>query len=115
MGHAVAIYPSMLVFWLVVGVYAWDRETDGDPPIGKPVEAATIPLRADQFTSPDDLERARQFSILACVGCHGRGLKGARGPDLTNWPAFRHGRDEQQVFQNIRSGIPGTGMLAVPG
>src|SRR5439155_12748780 len=48
-----------------------------------------------------------------CSTCHGWDARGARGPDLTSG-AWRHGSSAAEIANNIRNGIPGTGMPAFP-
>jgi PQQ-dependent dehydrogenase (methanol/ethanol family) len=45
-----------------------------------------------------------------CQSCHGGDARGDRGPALTG--NFRHGSQDSDIFQNIRTGIPGTQMPA---
>src|ERR1041385_2739771 len=46
-----------------------------------------------------------------CADCHGIDAKGVHGPDLT--VVFSaNGRPDEQVFQTIRRGVPGTEMPA---
>ncbi|HVV27561.1 MAG TPA: PQQ-dependent dehydrogenase, methanol/ethanol family [Rhizomicrobium sp.] len=52
-----------------------------------------------------------------CSACHGEGASGGRGPAL-NTGSFTHGSGDYDLFQTIRSGVPGTQMpsfAALPG
>src|SRR5438445_4672917 len=44
-----------------------------------------------------------------CTACHGEGASGGRGPAL-NTGRFAHGANDYDLFQTIRSGVPGTQM-----
>ncbi len=44
-----------------------------------------------------------------CTACHGEGATGGRGPAL-NTGRFAHGSGDYDLFQTIRSGVPGTQM-----
>ncbi len=44
-----------------------------------------------------------------CTACHGEGGSGGRGPAL-NTGRFTHGSGDYDLFQTIRSGVPGTQM-----
>jgi PQQ-dependent dehydrogenase (methanol/ethanol family) len=46
-----------------------------------------------------------------CQACHGEQAGGDRGPALATG-SFAHGNEDDDVFQNIRTGIPGTQMPA---
>lgn len=46
-----------------------------------------------------------------CQGCHGGDAQGGRGPALAGGN-FSHGSQDQDIFQTIRTGIPGTMMPA---
>jgi mono/diheme cytochrome c family protein len=49
-----------------------------------------------------------------CQACHGEQARGDRGPALAT-RSFEHGNEDDDVFQNIRTGIPGTQMPAFSG
>lgn len=61
------------------------------------------------FTSPEDIQVGRQLFELDCANCHGGDARGGRGPDLTRG-TFRHATNDEQLFQVVRFGIPGTEM-----
>jgi alcohol dehydrogenase (cytochrome c) len=44
-----------------------------------------------------------------CAACHGESATGGRGPAL-NTGRFTHGSDDYDLFQTVRSGVPGTQM-----
>ncbi len=44
-----------------------------------------------------------------CTACHGSGASGGRGPAL-NTGTFSHGSGDYDLYQTIRSGVPGTQM-----
>jgi PQQ-dependent dehydrogenase (methanol/ethanol family) len=46
-----------------------------------------------------------------CQGCHGGEARGDRGPALATGN-FRHGGEDSDLFQTIRTGVPGTQMPA---
>ena len=47
-----------------------------------------------------------------CSACHGTGARGSeRGPSLASG-TFQHGSADTDIFQTIRSGVPGTAMPA---
>jgi PQQ-dependent dehydrogenase (methanol/ethanol family) len=49
-----------------------------------------------------------------CQSCHGGEARGDRGPALATG-SFRHGDQDDDLFHNIRTGIPGTQMPAFSG
>ena len=61
------------------------------------------------FTSPEDIQLGRRLFELDCASCHGGDARGGRGPDLTRG-TFRHATNDEQLFQVVRFGIPGTEM-----
>jgi putative heme-binding domain-containing protein len=71
--------------------------------------------RSNPFsTEADRAEGARIFKTQ-CAACHGPGgAGGAAGPDLTTGK-FRRGDSDDQLFQVVTKGIPGTTMPAFGG
>ncbi len=61
------------------------------------------------YTRAEDIQEGRRFFELDCASCHGGDARGGRGPDLTRG-TFRHATDDEQLFQVVRFGIPGTEM-----
>jgi putative heme-binding domain-containing protein len=49
-----------------------------------------------------------------CQACHGGQARGDRGPGLATG-SLRHGNEDDDLFHNIRTGIPGTQMPAFSG
>jgi putative heme-binding domain-containing protein len=67
------------------------------------------PPKALENPTTEDLTRGRQLFATQCVGCHGVGGTGGRGPALTR-PKLRHAQDDQTLVDVIFNGLPGTGM-----
>ena len=67
------------------------------------------------FTSdPAAIAAGKMLYQETCQACHGQQAHGDRGPALTTG-SFEHGNEDDDIFQNIRTGIPGTQMPAFPG
>jgi putative heme-binding domain-containing protein len=65
------------------------------------------------FNARVDPEQGRKLWSANCAVCHGREGKGGRGPDLTSG-RFRHGGTDDDLYQAMRNGIPGTEMPGFP-
>jgi len=50
-----------------------------------------------------------------CAACHGAGAAGSERAPALNTGTFRHGGSDQEIFQTIRSGLPGTLMPSFSG
>ena len=61
------------------------------------------------FSSVADVAAGERFFELDCASCHGGDARGGRGPDLTRG-SFRHASNDEQLFDIVRNGIPGTEM-----
>jgi PQQ-dependent dehydrogenase (methanol/ethanol family) len=53
----------------------------------------------------------RDLYAQTCQTCHGGEARGDRGPSLATG-TFRHGGEDSDLFQTIRTGVPGTQMPA---
>ena len=71
------------------------------------------PAQAQDHTEyePADIEYGRSVYLEQCAACHGEDGDGVAGADLRGGRLRRAALDRELV-QLIRSGIPGTGMLA---
>lgn len=71
--------------------------------------------RSNPFNTPGDrAEGARHFRTQ-CAACHGAdGGGSAAGPNLTAGE-FRRGDSDEQIFNTVLKGIPGTNMPPFPG
>jgi PQQ-dependent dehydrogenase (methanol/ethanol family) len=81
--------------------------------------AALIAQRADR---PDTVKNPFSGDVAAiaagkllyeqtCQSCHGGEARGDRGPALATG-SFRHGSEDNDLFQTVRTGVPGTQMPA---
>lgn len=61
-------------------------------------------------TRPGDIRAGAAHFVVRCAGCHGQNGAGGRAPELTRG-VFKHGSSDDQLFQNILKGIPGTEMI----
>jgi putative heme-binding domain-containing protein len=59
--------------------------------------------------SSEDIAAGSRIFRSHCLGCHGRGGTGGRGPDLTRVD-LRYGNTDQELAGVIGEGIPGTEM-----
>jgi len=57
----------------------------------------------------DDLAAGDRLFHFHCAECHGVDGTGGRGPDLTRG-VYRHGSTDEELFQTIAKGVPGTPM-----
>jgi mono/diheme cytochrome c family protein len=55
------------------------------------------------------IEEGRELASRKCVFCHGGGLRGAKGPDLTD-DKWKWGGSNAALFAMIAGGRPGTQM-----
>jgi PQQ-dependent dehydrogenase (methanol/ethanol family) len=82
------------------------------------------PLLAQRADTPDAVRNPFSGAVAAiaagkvlyeqtCQSCHGGEARGDRGPALATGN-FRHGGEDNDLFQTVRTGIPGTQMPAFP-
>jgi mono/diheme cytochrome c family protein len=64
------------------------------------------------YSSPKDADQGDHWLRSWCGTCHGRDARGGRGPDLTDGN-FRNGDSDQDLYNNIKDGIPGTDMIGL--
>jgi cytochrome c oxidase cbb3-type subunit III len=64
---------------------------------------------ANPHNSPEDIVAGGRIFRSHCLGCHGRGGTGGRGPDLTRVD-LRYGSTDQELANAIADGIPGSEM-----
>lgn len=64
-------------------------------------------------SDPAAVQAGRQLYQQTCQSCHGGDAQGDRGPALTG--NLRHGNTDSDIFQTIRTGVPGTQMPAFSG
>jgi mono/diheme cytochrome c family protein len=83
---------------------------------GALLAAAPAPAGAQAQDSPNPfegnaqaIEEGRELASRKCVFCHGGGLRGAKGPDLTD-DKWRWGGSNAALFAMIAGGRPGTQM-----
>ena len=60
---------------------------------------------------PAAIAAGRDLYAQTCQACHGGEARGDRGPSLATGN-FRHGGEDNDLFQTIRTGVPGTQMPA---
>ncbi len=63
--------------------------------------------------NPEDVIAGAEIFRSNCVACHGVEGKGNSGPALAT-DEYKHGQSDWAMYQNIRNGIDGTNMLAMP-
>lgn len=63
------------------------------------------------YSGDPKMAKLGEFEFRAnCAFCHGLGARGGgRGPDLTRTPK-KHGDTDQEIFNTINNGVPGTAM-----
>jgi putative heme-binding domain-containing protein len=61
-------------------------------------------------TGSGDIRAGAAHFVVRCAGCHGQNGIGGRAPTLTQG-VFKHGSSDDELFQNILKGIPGTEMI----
>jgi PQQ-dependent dehydrogenase (methanol/ethanol family) len=72
-------------------------------------DAVKNPFASD----PAAVAAGRDLYAQTCQSCHGGEARGDRGPALATGN-FRHGGEDSDLFQTIRTGVPGTQMPAFP-
>ncbi len=65
------------------------------------------------MNDPAAIERGKQTYLGSCAGCHGATGEGGRGPNLRDGKLIRRSND-QQVFQTVQKGVPGSDMPGSP-
>ena len=80
-----------------------------------PLQAQIGPVAPDAMRNPfaDDPHATAAGKLLyeqTCQACHGAEAQGDRGPSLQG--GLKHGTSDTDIFQNIRTGIPGSQMPA---
>jgi PQQ-dependent dehydrogenase (methanol/ethanol family) len=73
--------------------------------IAQPADTPVNPFARD----PAAVAAGQKVFNSTCTACHGEGATGGRGPAL-NSGRFAHGSGDYDLFQTIRSGVPGTQM-----
>ena len=63
------------------------------------------------FSNPVAIAAGSKLFTNSCAGCHGPRGEGGRGPNLRNRGVW-HSLDEQELFQTIQKGVPGSDMPA---
>jgi cytochrome c oxidase cbb3-type subunit 3 len=87
--------PAVASLWVLSGAFAdaQDRPTKN-------------PREGDQQA----IRNGTALYRIRCSGCHGMDATGLRGPDLTS--VIASGVTDDQFFQYVRKGVPGTEMTA---
>ncbi len=73
----------------------------------------TSAVRNPLSSRPQAIEAGTGLFREGCAGCHGGNGEGGRGPNLARNESLR-GKTDDQIFNIIRRGIPGTNMPAFP-
>jgi cytochrome c oxidase cbb3-type subunit 3 len=73
--------------------------------MAQPADTPVNPFAHD----PAAVAAGQKVFNSTCTACHGEGATGGRGPAL-NTGRFAHGAGDYDLFQTIRSGVPGTQM-----
>jgi len=73
--------------------------------IAQPADTPRNPFAND----PAAIAAGQKVFNSTCTACHGVGATGGRGPAL-NSGRFSHGSGDYDLFQTIRTGVPGTQM-----
>ena len=77
--------------------------------VSAPAHLAQEGSTTNKSNSSDDIVAGSRIFQSHCLGCHGRGGTGGRGPDLTR-SELRYGNSDQELTGVIGEGIPGTEM-----
>jgi cytochrome c oxidase cbb3-type subunit III len=91
-----------LAGFLLCAAVCLSQNTQGGPEVTNPLQDQTAAVEAGQ----------RRFRET-CAACHGATGEGGRGPKLADNQDLQHLTDEQ-LFNTIRHGIPGTDMPPSP-
>jgi len=73
--------------------------------MAQPADTPRNPFAND----PAAIAAGQKVFNSTCTACHGVGATGGRGPAL-NSGRFSHGSGDYDLFQTIRTGVPGTQM-----
>ena len=66
------------------------------------------------FVSRADVAEGERLFVRNCSLCHGGNARGGRGPDLTRG-FFRYATSDDQLFEVVQDGLPGTAMYGLGG
>jgi putative heme-binding domain-containing protein len=82
-----------------------------ETPNGVVIPLQAAPARTNPFDSPQDAELGRKSFVTSggCSYCHSNDGTGGRGANLT-LGEYRFGGSDEQLFETIRNGIPGSDM-----
>ena len=79
--------------------------------MGSFLQAQAPDAMSNPFASdPAAVSAGKLLYEQTCQSCHGGDARGDRGPALTG--NFKHGSQDSDLFQTIRTGVPGTQMPA---
>ncbi len=92
-------------------VALWGRLPTGGGLLTRLFLSATICTA--QALQPETISAGKIQFGESCAVCHGANAEGGRGPNLTEADRLRHMTDDQ-LFNTIRHGIPGSAMPAFP-
>src|SRR5689334_10948379 len=99
-----------LCFWpaiLVAAFFATQGQT-------QPAPAADV--IANPFANDPAVPAAGKAVFEStCAACHGAGAAGSERAPALNTGTFKHGGSDQEIFQTIRSGVPGSLMPSFSG
>ena len=79
--------------------------------LSAPVLWAQQTVVTNPHTSPDDVAAGGRVFRSHCAVCHGPDGRGGRGSNLTRGE-FRHATNDEELYEVIAEGIPGTEMAS---
>lgn len=82
-----------------------------ETPNGVVIPLQAAPARTNPFDTPGDAELGRKAFVTTagCSYCHSNDGTGGRGANLT-LGEYRFGGSDEQLFETVRNGIPGSDM-----
>jgi putative heme-binding domain-containing protein len=87
-----------VVLWVTLAAESSSQSrTEAAKPTGNPLQ-----------DNPEAIQNGQAIFRARCAGCHGGDGRGLSGPDLTG--LFAAGVTDEQLFQIVRRGVPGSEM-----
>ena len=105
------VAPAVFTAGVLALVLATAAVSAQELPNGVVIPRGIVPAQSNPLNTPKDAEIGRMTFVTGggCSYCHANDGTGGRGANLT-LGEYRFGGSDEQLFETIRNGIPGTDM-----